>query len=264
MISKEAKIGKNVVIKEGAIIEKNVSIGDNCYIDYNAIIKENVILGENSFVGAGSILGEYLFDFFENKINQKHVLSLGKNAIIRSRCILYGGSTIGDNFSTGHQAVIRENTTIGNHVNIGTLSDVQGDCQIGNYVHLHSNVHVGMKTIIKDYSWIFPYVVFTNDPTPPSEILLGATVEEFAVICTGSIVLPGIHIGKDALVGASTNVTKDVPELAVVVGNPGKVIGNVTNLKDKRGRTIYPWRYTFDRGMPWKGTPYKEWEMSNK
>ena len=122
---------------------------------------------------------------------------------------------------------IREKAHIGSHTSLGTLSDVQGDCHIGNYVHLHSNVHIGMKTTLKDYVWIFPYVVFTNDPTPPSEVLLGATAEEFAVVCTGTVVLPGVHIGQDELVGAGTNLTKDVPDESIVVGNPGKVIGNV-------------------------------------
>lgn len=260
MISKSAKIGKNVTIKEGVIIEDNVEIGDDCYLDYNVIVKENVKLGSHSFVGANTILGEILYDFFEDRVNKKHLLTIGKNALIRSGSILYGGSVIGDSFSTGHRVTIREKTIIGEHVNVGTLSDIQGDCQIGNYVHLHSNVHVGMKTNIKDYAWVFPYVIFTNDPTPPSEVLLGTTVEPFAVICTGSVILPGMIIGKDALVAAGTNVTKNVPDCAVVRGNPGKIVGNVMDLKNKDGKKVYPWRYTFDRGMPWKGVPYEEWE----
>ena len=109
---------------------------------------------------------------------------------------------------------------------------------------------------VKDYVWVFPYVVFTNDPTPPSETLSGVTVEKFAVVCTGTVVLPGVHIGQDALIGAGTNLTKDVPEMSIVVGNPGKVIGSVTKIKNEKGEQVYPWRYSFDRGMPWKGCDY--------
>lgn len=262
MISKNAKIGKNVVIKDGVIIEDNVIIEDGCYLDYNVIVKENVILKSDSFVGANTILGEVLFDFFEDRVNKKHPLIIGKNALIRSGSIIYGDSIIGDFFSTGHRVTIREKAVIGHHVNVGTLTDIQGDCTIGNYVHMHSNVHIGMKTTIKDYAWIFPYVVFTNDPTPPSEVLLGCTVEEFAIVCTGSVVLPGLVIGKDALVAAGTNVTKNVPSMSVVRGNPGKVVGNVVDIKNKEGKNVYPWRYTFDRGMPWHGMSYQEWESA--
>ncbi len=259
MISENASIGRNVTIKPGVIIEDNVKIGDNAYIDYNTIIKENVEIGDNAFIGANCILGEVLADFFADRVNKKHPLVIGANATIRSGSILYGDSAIGDNFGTGHRVTIREKTQIGHHVNIGTLSDLQGDLIVGNYVHLHSNVHLGMKTVLKDYCWIFPYCVLTNDPTPPSEVLLGATVEEFAVVCTGVIVLPGVVIGQDALVGAKANVTKSVSPYAIAVGNPAKEIGDVRNLKNKSGDPIYPWRYSFDRGMPWRGVGYDQW-----
>lgn len=263
-ISPNAIIGKNVTIKDGAIIEDNVTIGNNCYIDYNTVVRENVILSDNCFIGANCILGELLFDFFPDHINKIHPLIIGEGSIIRSESILYGGSTIGNHFTTGHRVTIREHSSIGDYVNVGTLSDIQGDCSIGNYVHMHSNVHIGMKTVIKNYAWIFPYVVFTNDPTPPSEVLLGAIVEEFAVVCTGTIVLPGIRIGKDALIGAGTNLTKDAPECSIIVGNPGKIIGEITKIKDSAGHSVYPWRYSFDRSMPWQGSTYDEWKKTQK
>lgn len=251
-ISKKAKIGKNVILKDGVIIEDDVIIGDNSYIDYNTIIRNGVEIGEHAFIGANCILGEFLSDFCSDFECKKHPLKIGKNAIIRSGSIIYGDTEIGDDFGTGHRITIREKAKIGNHVNIGTLSDIQGDCEIGNYVHMHSNVHIGMKSTVKDYAWIFSYVVLTNDPTPPSEIMKGVTVNEYAVVCTGTVVLPGVSIGKDALIGAGTVLTKDAPEQAIIVGNPGKNMGDVTKIKDENGKQVYPWRYTFDRGMPWK------------
>ena len=129
---------------------------------------------------------------------------------------------------------------------------------------MHSNVHIGQKSVIKDYAWIFPYVILTNDPNPPSENLMGVVIEEFAVVATGAVVLPGIVIGKDALVGAGSVVTKDVLPEAIVVGNPSKNVGSVNKIKNKvTGEQVYPWRYSFDRGMPWEGIGYKQWEMKD-
>lgn len=255
-VAPTAEIGKNVTLRSGVIIEDHVVIGDNCYIDYNTIIKENVTLGHDSFIGANSILGEFLYDFFGNNKNKRHPLTIGAYALIRSGAIIYGDTEIGECFQAGHRVTIREKTYMGSHVTLGTLSDIQGDCYIGNYVHMHSNVHVGMKTVLNNYVWVFPYVVFTNDPTPPSETLKGVVVEEFAVVCTGTVVLPGVHIGSDALIGAGTNLTKDVPEMSIAVGNPGKVIGAVTKIKNENGEQVYPWRYSFKRGMPWKNSDY--------
>lgn len=261
-VSPNAKIGEDVTICAGVHIEDNVTIGDRCYIDYNALIKENVTIGSDSFIGAQCILGEFLYDFFSDYKNKVHPLQLGAHALIRSGSILYGDSQIGDYFQTGHRVTIRENTLIGVHVNLGTLSDVQGDCTIGNYVHMHSNVHIGMKTTLKDYVWIFPYVVFTNDPTPPSETLLGATAEEFAVVCTGTVVLPGVRIGKDALIGAGTTLTKDAAPETIVVGNPGKPVGPVSKVKTADGTSVYPWRYSFKRGTPWSDSDYETYIRS--
>ncbi len=259
-IQDNVEIGAGTKIQDNVIVCAGSKIGPRSYLDFGVIIRENVTIGENAFIGARSILGEYLVDFIENRDQQIHRTVIGDNAVIRSETIIYGGNQIGNQFQTGHRVTIREKSQIGQNVRVGTLSDIQGDCRIGNYVNLHSNVHIGQKSVLKNYVWIFPYVVLTNDPNPPSEQLLGVTVEEFAIIATGSVVLPGKVIGKDALVGAGAIVNRDVAAGKVVVGNPAKEIGDVANIKNKStGENVYPWRYHFDRGMPWKDIGYEEW-----
>ncbi|MZK49879.1 acyltransferase [Clostridium beijerinckii] len=257
-------IGNNVEIKEGVIIGKNVIIEENCFLDYGAIIRDNVHIKRDSYIGIRCILGEFQQDFFIKKENLYHPLVIGENSIIRSETIVYGDTVIGDNFQTGHRSTIRENTKIGNNCRVGTLSDIQGDCIIGNYVSLHSNVHIGQRSIIKDYVWVFPYVVLTNDPTPPSDNIIGVTIEEFSVISTGSIILPGIKIGRDCLVGAGALVNRNVSDEDVVVGNPAKRICSIHDIKNKiTDEKVYPWREKFSRGMPWEGQDYGMWIKNN-
>jgi len=256
-------IGKNVTIKDGVIIGENVIIEDNVYIDYGCIIRDNIHIKNGSFIGARSIIGEYLMDFYKNRTNKVHQLVIGENALIRTENVIYGNTVIGDNFQSGHKVTIRENTKIGNNVRMGTLADIQGDCKIGNYVSIHSNVHIGQKSKIKDYVWIFPYVVLTNDPTPPSDEILGVIIESFSIVSTGSILLPGVHIHEDALVGAGAIVTKDVAKETVVVGNPAKEVCSVRAIKNKiTGKSVYPWRYSFKRGMPWENSDFDTWYNS--
>lgn len=261
IIGNNVVLGKNVTINSGCILEDNIFIGDNCYLDYNVIVHSNVQIGDHSMIGACCILGEYLQDFYMNQINKKHMLTIGKHALIRSGTIIYGQNKIGNNFRTGHRVTIRENSNIGNNVRIGTLSDIQGFCEIQDYVNLHSNVHIGQKSLVKKYVWIFPYVVLTNDPTPPSNELLGVTIDEYAIVSTKSIILPGKHIQRGALVGAASVVTKDVGENKIVVGNPAKEIGDTSIVKNKiTGENVYPWPYSFDRGMPWEGIGFDNWQ----
>lgn len=260
MFDNTVKVGNNVTIKEGVRIGKNVTIEDDVYIDYDCIIRDNVHIKKGSFIGARSILGEYLMDFYKDKENKVHPLVIGENSLIRTENVIYGDTAIGDNFQSGHKVTIRENNKIGNNVRIGTLSDIQHHCYIGNYISIHSNVFIGEESKINDYVWIFPHVVLTNDPTPPSNELLGVTIDSFAVIAAKSILLPGVHIHEDVLVGAGTIVTKDVPSETVVVGNPAKEICSVRKIKNKiTGEYVYPWRYTFKRGMPWQDSDYETW-----
>lgn len=264
-IGKNIKIGKNADIKDDVIMGTNIIIGDNAFIDHGVIIRDNVEIGDNVFIGANSIIGEYNVGFMTNRkkyINPK--LVVGQNALIRSHSIFYAGSIIGDYLQTGHRVTIREGTKAGNYFRVGTLSDIQGDCEIGNYVNMHSNVFIASKSIIKDFVWIFPHVVITNDPTPPSEHLCGVTVEKFAVIAAASVVLPGVIVKEGSLVGAGSIVTKDVSPDMVVVGNPAKEICNTSKIKNRlTGEAVYPWRKHFIRGMPWSNIGYDVWLENN-
>lgn len=263
IIGKNVKFGKNVVIKHNCIIEDNVIIGDNVFIDSNTIIRSYSSIGAESAIGSNCIIGEYWNDFYADYAVHDHPLLIGNNALIRSGSIVYAGSTIGNRFQTGHQVTIREKSCIGDSVSIGTLSDIQGNCSIGNYVRMHSNVHIGQLAQIDDFVWIFPYVVLTNDPTPPSENFAGVHVHSFAIIATGSVIMPGLDIGQDALVGAGAIVTKSVPEYSVFVGNPAAARSDVRRIINKvTGEASYPWRYHFSRYMPWDGIGFDSWYSS--
>lgn len=260
IVGENVFLGKDVIIRNNCIIEDNVEIRDGTYIDNNCLIRGDTIISERSTIGANCIIGEYQNDFMNDHVYHKHSLSIGKKAVIRSDSIIYSGSVIGDYFQTGHHVTIREKTVIGNNVSIGTLSDIQGRCNVGNYVRMHSNVHVGTSSKIDDCCWIYPYAVLTNDPNPPSEIEIGAHIHPFAIVATGAIILPGIDIQSDSLIGAGSVVTRDVKKYQVVVGNPAREHGDIRDIKNaKTGENHYPWRYYFDRNMPWKDFGFNEW-----
>lgn len=263
LLGENVKFGENVFIGHNCVIEDNVVIGDNTFIDSGTTIRSYTSIGANSNIGSNCIIGEYWMDYYRDHQKHEHFLSIDEKALIRSGSIIYAGSTIGANFQTGHQVTIREKAQIGNNVSIGTLSDIQGNCKIGNYVRLHSNVHIGQLSVIDDFVWIFPYVVLTNDPTPPSENFVGVHVHSFAIVATGSIIMPGLDLGQDCLIGAGAIVTKSVEPYAVAVGNPAKAISDVRKIKSKiTGEPVYPWREHFGNYMPWDGIGFDAWYAS--
>lgn len=146
-------------------------------------------------------------------------------------------ATIGEGASVWHQAQVRE----GAHVGAG--------CIIGKGVYIGADVHVGANCKVQNYSCVYegtrledgvfvgPEVVFTNDRYPrainPDGSLKsandwdcqGATVRYGAAVGSRSVVLPGVTIGRWALVAAGSVVTKDVPDHALVGGNPARPMG---------------------------------------
>ncbi len=159
---------------------------------------------------------------------------IGEGAHLRSHTVIYCGNRIGKGFQTGHGALVRESNEIGDNVSIGSGSIVEHHVRIGNGVRLHSHVFVPEFSVLEDECWLGPNVVLTNARYPRSprvkDELAGAIIERGAKLGANVTVLPGIRIGRDALIGAGSVVTRDVPPGAVVVGNPGRVINTLSNL----------------------------------
>jgi acyl-[acyl carrier protein]--UDP-N-acetylglucosamine O-acyltransferase len=234
------------MIHPTALVEDGADIGTDVAVGPFSIVHNNVTLGAGSVVDSHCVLGHT-----EPGVDPEPLV-IGNEARIRSHSVLYGGSSIGPGLETGHRVTVREGSQVGEALRVGTLSDIQGNCSIGDYVRFHSNVHISQLSTIGDYVWIFPYVVLTNDPHPPSDgFLSGVTVEDFAVIASMSVILPGLTIGRDSLVGAHSMVNRDVRAGAIVAGAPAKDRGDASavRLRDGSG-PAYPWRRHFRRGYP--------------
>lgn len=245
---------KNIYIDPNCKIGKNVKIGDN------SVIYENVEIGDNTIIANDCIIGEPINDYYHNEAYKNPKTIIGNNSLIRSHAIIYSGSIFGANFQTGHRVTIRENTIIGRNCVIGTNNDIQGECEIGDYCRFQSFVNVGQKSKIGNFVFLYPFVVLTNDLTPPCDDFYGVTVGDFAVISTATIIIAGKSIGRHSLIAANSVVNIDIPEDSFVAGNPSKILGKLSRMPFfSNGKRHYPWPNSFDRGMPWKENGYNEW-----
>jgi len=189
-----------------------------------------VTLGEGSIVEDYAIIGSPP----RGKKAGELETVIGRGAVIRSHTVIYAGNRIGERFQTGNKVNIRELNEIGDNVSIGTLSVIEHHVRIGNGVRMHSQVFVPEFTVIEDDAWLGPNVVITNAKYPLSpgvkETLAGPLIKKGAKIGANATILPGVVIGVNSLVGAGSVVTKDVPDNAVVAGNPARLIKMITAL----------------------------------
>ncbi|WP_367971421.1 acyltransferase [Vibrio scophthalmi] len=125
-------------------------------------------------------------------------------------------------------SVILEGAVIGTNCNICAHTLIENDVFLGNNVTIKSGVYLWDGISIEDNVFVGPCVTFANDKYPRSkqypDVFPKTIIKKGASIGANATILPSVVIGENAIVGAGAVVTKDVPNNAVVVGNPAKVI----------------------------------------
>lgn len=140
------------------------------------------------------------------------------------------GCEIGDGVKIWHFSHIMSGAKIGERCNIGQNVVISPDVVLGKNVKVQNNVSIYTGVICDDDVFLGPSMVFTNITNPRSAILRRDKYEKTHVgrgasIGANATIVCGHDIGEFAFVGAGTVVTKDVPAYALVVGNPSKQVG---------------------------------------
>lgn len=140
------------------------------------------------------------------------------------------GCTIGSGTKIWHFSHIMPNCTLGNNCNIGQNVVVSPDVILGNNVKVQNNVSLYTGVICEDDVFLGPSMVFTNVVNPRSGVnrrgqYSKTTVKKGASIGANATIVCGHDIGEYAFIGAGSVVTKNILPYALVVGNPARQIG---------------------------------------
>lgn len=229
-ISNKAKIEASVVIHDDVIIEDDVIIHDFVVIYPGTVIRQGTEIYDHCTIGKlptspGSTARVYDKTYGLTEIGEKCILCPG--------VVIYTGTKIGQNTLLGDNSSIREKCTVGNYCIISRNVTVNYETRIGDYTKIMDNSHITGNMTIGNHVFISVLVSSTNDNTmgrasDAVDHLAGPVVEDHVTIGAGASLLPGVIIGRNAIVGASALVTKNVPENSVVMGVPGRVVRTVS------------------------------------
>jgi len=164
---------------------------------------------------------------------------------IHSTADVHSSATIGEGTRIWNWAQVRERAHIGKNCVISKSVYIDFEVNIGNNVKIQNNVSIYHGVTIEDGVFVGPHVCFTNDKTPRAInpdgsiksggstnngsdwTILNTLVKRGASIGANATILSGITIGKFAMIGAGSVVTKDVPDYGLAAGNPARLIGHV-------------------------------------
>ena len=224
------EIGDGAIIDEFCVIRKNVSIGKGVHIYPHVVISEGCIIGENTRIYPGTFIGKAP-DGAGALARTPHFsqnLSIGSNSAIGPNAVIYYDVKIGDYTLVGDGASIREQCVIGSRDIISRYTTVSYNTSIGDNTKVMDGTYITGNAKVGKNVFIAMLVSTSNDNNfikrEYSEENLGPMIEDNVSIGVGATILPGLKLGNGSLIGAGSVVTKDVPERAVVMGIPAKIV----------------------------------------
>lgn len=225
-------IGEGVTVSEFCVIREGAVIGDGVTIHPHAIVESGVEIGAGTDVQPRALIGrrpKAAGAIARDPVYEERLL-IGRGCAIGVNAVIYHGVEIGSDTLVGDHASIREGARIGNGCVLGRATIVDREVRIGDRTVIMFTGVVASKSVVGADVFIAPGVSTTNDNRLGAdgwveERAAGATIEDGAKLGANSTLLPGVAIGRGAVVGAGSVVTRDVEAEATVFGSPARPRG---------------------------------------
>ncbi len=232
-ILESREIGENVFIGPYAVVEQQVKIGNNVRIHSHVVlsglveIEDNVEILPFAYVGRSPSRSPAIKSKSENGTSLTQIGSgttIGPHAIIYAGCILEKDCLVGDAASIREGVIVGPRAIVGRHVTIGPNVKIGARSRVVDFAHITG------ETIIGEDVFISTHVCSANDNSFASGdnvVLEGQRIGNRVHIGLGTVLLPGVSIGEDSIIGAGSIVTKDIPAAKLAFGQPAKIVRNL-------------------------------------
>jgi UDP-3-O-[3-hydroxymyristoyl] glucosamine N-acyltransferase len=223
-------IGEGVSIGEFAVLRPGVTVGDDVTIHPHVVVEDGIELGSGTEILPGSFLGRRprAVGAIARDPSYEERLQIGANCIVGPLAIVYYDVEIGPEVLIGDGASIRELCRVGSKAVIGRGVTLDRAVSIGSGTRVMDKAHLTGGMVIGEGVFISAMVVTTNDSTfgrdYVEQSVRGPSIDSGAMIGGGASLLPGVHIGRDAIVGSGAVVTADVEPETMVLGVPARPV----------------------------------------
>lgn len=230
VIHASAQLGAGTTVGEFCVIGANVKVGTGCRIGHHVVIHEGTVVGNDVRIDDHASLGKLPMKAANSATTKEQelpALTVGDLAIVGTGVVLYRGAVIEGKVLMADLCTVRENVTVGRGTIVGRGVTIENFCTVGRFCKLESESYLCAYSTLEDRVFVAPGVVTSNDnfvgrTQERFKHFKGVTVKKGGRIGAGSVTLPGVVIGEDALVAAASTVTKDVAPRTIVMGKPAR------------------------------------------
>ncbi len=230
VVHPSAVLGAGSTLGEFCVIGPNVRIGSGCRIGHHVVVHADTVIGNDVRVDDHATLGKRPMKAANSATTSERELpplALGDTCIVGTGAVLYRGAVIAERVLMADLCTVREDVTIGRGTIVGRGVTVENVCTIGRYCKLESESYLTAYSTLEDRVFMAPGVTCSNDnfvgrTAERFEHFKGLTARRGARLGVGSVYLPGVTVGADALVAAGALVTRDVEPGMIVVGQPAR------------------------------------------
>ncbi|HTR96515.1 MAG TPA: acyltransferase [Candidatus Acidoferrales bacterium] len=231
-IHPSARVGAGTTLGEGCVVGENVVLGAGCKLGHHVVIHADTVVGDHVRIDDHATLGKLPMKAANSATTREQELpplTVGEVCIVGTGVVLYRGASVDSKVLMADLCTVRENVTVGRGTIVGRGVTIENFCSVGRYCKLESESYLCAYSTLEDRVFIAPGVVTSNDnfvgrTQERFKHFKGVTVRKGGRIGAGSVTLPGVVVGEDALVAAGSTVTKHVEPRMIVMGKPARPV----------------------------------------